>query len=379
MNSTAYENSIVLKIDEANRSIKYDGKSPLILGVKGDDCAERVYFEAPRYLSPEIDLMDTTEGTEICVYVNYKNASNEPYIQECSDKASVANTDTVNFSWLVTNRATHEKGEVKFNVCVKKFVDGVLTNEWHTTTFTGKVLDGIDVTAKTPEVITHDTVTLQALTLEVQNYAGEVAGYETALNNLNESLSDVNQYVDEVVDDTVQTHVTKITDSTNVWNETTQNNIPTKLSVANYVSTSLPQTTTILDDMSHEIPVWNTTDSASAMSLLLGEQPPAGSKLKLYFGGNGYTTYADDRTFVLEINVVDVNGSSFGQTSHHIRIGDAYEGVLFVKLWSGPDTKQLFFSVVTKLYDATGINNLYSSEILKFILTKIEMITGPGI
>lgn len=200
MNSTAYENSIVLQIDEANRAITNNGKNaPIILGVKGDDCAERVYFESPKILSPEIDLLDTTEGVTISVYINYKNASNEPYIQECSDVAAVANTDTVTFSWLVTNRATNTKGEVKFNVCVKKFVDGQLTNEWHTTTFTGKVLDGIDVTAKTPEVITHDTVTLQALTIQVQSYAAQIAGYGESVDALNETLSDVDDYIDTSV------------------------------------------------------------------------------------------------------------------------------------------------------------------------------------
>ena len=126
--TTAYKNSIVLQIDEANRAILNDGKNtPIILGVKGDNCAERVYFESPKNLSPEIDLLDTTEGVEISVYIDFKNANNEPYIHECTASLlSVDGSNNVTFSWLVSHYATAAKGDVKFNVCVKKFKDGEL-------------------------------------------------------------------------------------------------------------------------------------------------------------------------------------------------------------------------------------------------------------
>lgn len=228
---TAYANSIVLKIDEASRSLtNNDGSTtPIILGVRGDDCAERIYFESPKQLSPEIDLLESSETVKIHVYVNYRNAVNEPYIQECTDVAESTTSDTVNFSWIVTNKATVNRGDVKFNICVKRTVYNAetdkweLTNEWHTTTFVGKVLDGIDVTKKTPEVITHDSVTIEQLTVQTNAYAAAVNGYATEVNALHKTLDDVNAYVDSVVDSSVETYVNnKMTDyllADDYWSE----------------------------------------------------------------------------------------------------------------------------------------------------------------
>lgn len=211
---TAYANSIVLQIDEANRTLTSNNETnTIILGVRGDDCAERVYFESPKQLSPEIDLLESSDTVKVHVYVNYRNAFNEPYIQECTDVAQSSTGDTVNFSWIVTNKATVSRGEVKFNVCVKRTVYNAetdkweLTNEWHTTTFVGKVLDSIDVTKKTPEVITHDSVTIEQLTVQTNAYANAVTSYAENLETLNESLADVNAYVDTVVGPAVTSEV----------------------------------------------------------------------------------------------------------------------------------------------------------------------------
>lgn len=231
--NTAYKNSIVLQVDEANRTLTNDGKTtPIILGVKGDDCAERVYFECPRILSPEVDLLPdpiaeyesmekfpevgesgivylaldtnkayryesetylTTDKVKVHVYVNYKSADTNVYVQECKDVAKSATSDVVTFSWLVTNNATAAKGDVKFNVCVKKMVNDALVNEWHTTPFVGKVLDSIDVTRKTSEIITHDSVTLDALMVQVQSYKNNLAA-------LNKSLLDTEAYINRMVE-----------------------------------------------------------------------------------------------------------------------------------------------------------------------------------
>ena len=212
---TAYANSIVLKIDEANRALTNNGGStPIVLGVIGDDCAERVYFEAPAQLSPEINLLENSDTVKVHVYVNYRNAVNEPYIQECSDVVQSVTSDMVSFSWIVTNKATINRGEVKFNVCVKRTVYNSeidtwqLTNEWHTTTFIGKVLDGIDVAKKTPEVITHDSTTIEQLTVQTNAYAAAVSGYAANLETLNTSLADVNAYIDSKVGPAVTNEVT---------------------------------------------------------------------------------------------------------------------------------------------------------------------------
>lgn len=227
----AYANSIVLKIDEANRTLTNNGETtPIILGVRGDDCAERVYFESPKQLSPEIDLLESSDTVKVNVYVNYRNAVNEPYIQECTDVAESTTSDTVNFSWIVTNKATVNRGEVKFNVCVKRTVYNSktekweLTNEWHTTTFVGKVLDGIDVTKKTPEVVTHDSVTIEQLTVQTNTYANAVSTYAKEVSDLHDTLDDVNAYVDTVVGPAVTSEVDAKMDnyitSEEFWSET---------------------------------------------------------------------------------------------------------------------------------------------------------------
>lgn len=383
MNSTAYENSIVLQIDEKNRAITNDGKNtPIILGVKGDDCAERVYFESPKILSPEINLLDETEGVSVRVFVNYKNASNEPYIQECTDVAAVANTDTATFSWLVTNNATNTKGDVKFNVCVKKFdSDGKLTNEWHTTTFVGKILDGIDVTAKTPEVITHDTVTLQALTLEVQNYAASV-------NSLTAKYEDVEAAIDASVDSKMDSYTTtEDADSKYLSKTDASSTYATHAMLGNVV----PKVTTVLENLKHTIQIWEPTDGPSMASIVLPSAPVVGSKLKIYIGTNftsNVDTNADPygryRTFVIDMYVVDNGLGIAGSATKHILVpgnvsgGIVYDGDLMITFHpNAEEANQLFVMLKTNSYDQQTYE--YYGGLMTFVLDKVEMITGAGI
>lgn len=180
------DNRIILTIDEPSRTIKFDGS--LILGVKGDRFAERIYFRAPRLVYDDIDL--TAETTKI--YIDYINAAKEPYIQESSD-AALQEDGTVLFSWHLSEYVTIEKGTVQFNVCVKKVVDTELVNEWHTTYFTGTVLPAVDVSGSTPEVITSESVTMEALTVEVAGYAANVA-------ELNKRLDDADDHIEELIE-----------------------------------------------------------------------------------------------------------------------------------------------------------------------------------
>lgn len=374
MNSDAYANSIVLQIDEANRAITNNGKNtPIILGVKGDDCAERVYFESPKILSPEINLLPEEEGVSVRVFVNYKNAVNEPYIQECTDVATIANSDAVTFSWLVTNYATNTKGEVKFNICVKKFdANGKLTNEWHTTTFVGKVLDSIDVTAKTPEVITHDAVTLQALTIQVQNYNIAVTGYAKEVNTLTARYSDVEEIIDSTVTDKMSAYTTSEYAETNYLKKTD--------AASTYALKSelyKPTTTVVLDNLTANIPIWTNVGDASAMSMVIGDLSHAkeGDKLRLYFGETAFDQYVGT-SFIIDITLIKTNYGLVGQTSHHILVSDAFEGILALKAYGENTYKQVFFSVITKMYNATYISNVYGSNGFKITLNKIELISG---
>lgn len=163
---------IKIIVNPSKRALEYTGS--LILGVKGDDCAQRIYFECPKYINEFIDDMTSDN---ITVFIDYKNAYGEPYIQECARPVTF-NDSTVTFSWIVTKFVTAKAGNVSFNVCVKKTVNGVLENEWHTTDITGRVLTKVDTTDKSPEVITHDTVTIEKLTLEVSALKSELVNAE---------------------------------------------------------------------------------------------------------------------------------------------------------------------------------------------------------
>ena len=171
---------IKLTVNPAKRVLEYNG-TPL-LGVVGDDCAQRIFFECPKSINEFIDDM-TSE--DITVFIDYKNAYGEPYIQECKNPVTF-NESTVTFSWVITKFVTAKAGNVSFNVCVKKTVDGVLENEWHTTDIQGKVLPKVDTSNKTPEVITHETVTVEGLTLEVAA--------------LKSTLQDTEEYIDGEVE-----------------------------------------------------------------------------------------------------------------------------------------------------------------------------------
>ena len=146
-----------LTIKPSSRSILYEGS--LILGVKGDDCAQRIYFECPVNFNEIIgDLSDSS----IKIYVEYKNAATEPYTCEITDlyQNEIDETKAI-FSWLISSNVTYKAGDVSFNICIKKFNErNALVSEWRTTSFTGKVLDSVGVSKSTPEEITPDSETL---------------------------------------------------------------------------------------------------------------------------------------------------------------------------------------------------------------------------
>lgn len=362
MNSAAYENSIILQIDEKTRSITNDGKNtPIILGVKGDDCAERVYFHSPRYLSPEIDLLDETDGVEIHVFVDYKNASHEPYIQECSAVVAEGDTGNVSFSWLVTNKATNTKGDVKFNVCVKKFIDGKQTNEWHTTTFTGKVLEGVDVTNKTPEVITHESVTIQALATQVENYT-------YAYKELTEQLAEVSTYVDGIMNAAMDSKLVDYPTYTDLEAYATKNTVETVFTGTDSDKISPP----------------NTTDGYNFWGIELSKAPTAGSILRIYIGSS-VEEYKPYMSFVMDLQVIQTPGGALvGQASHFILLNDpdawdtCYEAVVHAYIKEETDNR-LFFSAKVYHADQQTVETTFGTDFGSYTIEKVELITGPNV
>ena len=171
---------IVLEIDEYNRAIIYDGD--LLLGVKGVYKAEKVIFRSPTILSnrlygnnDEIDLSDDN----VKIYINYENANGDVYIHRCT-KGNIIESDgarTIEFYWELSSNVTLEAGVVRFMVCAKKFNASVITNEWHTAIFSGKVLDALNVD-------NHTQVTDPDLSTSINDLKYEVDSVKNMINDL---------------------------------------------------------------------------------------------------------------------------------------------------------------------------------------------------
>ena len=171
---------IVLEIDEYNRAIIYDGD--LLLGVKGDYKAEKGIFRSPTLLSnrlygnnDEIDLSDDN----VKIYINYENANGDVYIHRCT-KGNIIESDgarTIEFYWELSSNVTLEAGVVRFMVCAKKFNASVITNEWHTAIFSGKVLDALNVD-------NHTQVTDPDLSTSINDLKDEVDSVKNMINDL---------------------------------------------------------------------------------------------------------------------------------------------------------------------------------------------------
>lgn len=194
---TDLENKVTLDVNEPSRTITNSGT--VLLGVEGDDKAERIYFKIPKYIFMDENVDLSSNNIEISII--YTNATNNTYIHECTEKSTVTETteegtkDFVIFSWVLSTAVTEAAGVVKFVVWVKNKVvgeDGVETiqNEWHSTTYEGTVLKGIPVTNKTPEEISNPTTTAYLLTVKVDE---AVSTANSAMAYVNEAIGLVNE------------------------------------------------------------------------------------------------------------------------------------------------------------------------------------------
>lgn len=172
------EHDIIITVDALSRALKYEGS--LILGVRGDNCANKVYFDCPKAVS---DFITDVSDDSVTAWVDFKNAFGEIFKMECAKL--VKDTTSVYLTWTITNDVTYKSGDVSFNLCIQKVDDeGILHNAWHTTNnLIGKVLPSVDASKKTPIVITHDSATLQHYALEYANLASQLADTEAYIDS----------------------------------------------------------------------------------------------------------------------------------------------------------------------------------------------------
>ena len=84
---------------------------------------------------------------------------------------------TIEFYWELSSNVTLEAGVVRFMVCAKKFNASVITNEWHTAIFSGKVLDALNVD-------NHTQVTDPDLSTSINDLKNEVDSVKNIINDL---------------------------------------------------------------------------------------------------------------------------------------------------------------------------------------------------
>lgn len=137
--------------------------SDLIFGVVADSGSEVKYFQCPRYVGNNLDIM------ACFVRVNYRNANGETDSYLVNDLT--LDGDNVNFNWELAPKVTAYKGQVKFVMCA---VGPDLKVKWHTTLGTGQVHDGLEpdqshVEDETADVVAQLIAMVEAQTAEVES------------------------------------------------------------------------------------------------------------------------------------------------------------------------------------------------------------------
>ena len=184
----------ILLIDFDSRVIKIPNNVSTI-GVESDDDVLRLHFSMPRYYHG-------TDMSEFRIRINYLNAKNEGDLYEVTDPT--IDEESVSFDWVVGRHACAAKGNVVFNVCLRKLegVDQEVVREFNTTVAILPVLRGLETDEAVYEE-TYDILEQWKLDLfgsgdtieqQIRDTGDEV------LNNISESVTTyVADHMDELV------------------------------------------------------------------------------------------------------------------------------------------------------------------------------------
>ena len=329
---------LILTVNEMTRELEYNGN--LVIGVEGDYKADRVYFISPKIVGDNIDVSAST----VQIYIDYKNALNEPYITQSTDKA-VQTDGTVKFSWVLGANVAAKKGQVKFRVCFKNInTSGELTNEWHTTYTTGEILEGIDVSEKTPEVITDQTTSaaqmlermdeMEALFNNVTGYTKDEVDAKVSDRATKQEVDDINERLesiedkDLVVGSRLEQHVK--TEIDNLKADVLPNYAVKYDEKLVYTRTYDTEGYIVYDGQS-PANTCVTLDKSMDGSFVYGDETftyQAGDRLRVKFMG-GSTFYSTCQTGVLDIELTQVTGvnntsSIVGKGSYMTVLGGQY-------------------------------------------------------
>ena len=171
------------------------------IGVMSDDDVLRLNFSMPRYYG-EYDL------SEFQMQINYLNAKKYGDVYKIED--AVVDTDTITFSWLVGRYAVTYVGEIRFNLCFKKYDTtdtSVVIQEFNTTPAALPVLEGLE----TSEAI-------------VQEYADILAKWESQLFGIGDTAEQrITDLAAEKVDAITNLATEKVAAITQLGNDTIAN------------------------------------------------------------------------------------------------------------------------------------------------------------
>ena len=115
---------VILTIDEDLRIVTIPGIA-LVIGAEGDKDVNRLWFKMSRNYRGS-DLAGFTPK------INYNNAAGGHYYYISTDMELKG--DSLIFSWLISDKAAEERGTVEFSVCMQKYEDDELVQEFNTTT-----------------------------------------------------------------------------------------------------------------------------------------------------------------------------------------------------------------------------------------------------
>lgn len=115
---------VILTVDENMRVVSVPTIA-IVLGAEGDRNVNRVWFKMNR----------NYRGTDLAQFVpkvNYRNADGEPFYYLPDDM--LVDTDSLMFSWLISEQAARKTGVVTFGLCMQLEENGELVKEFNTTT-----------------------------------------------------------------------------------------------------------------------------------------------------------------------------------------------------------------------------------------------------
>lgn len=125
-------------IDENLRTMDIPSEI-VLLGVESDEDVNKIQFQMPKeYCGYDLSEFDAN--------INFMNAKGEGDVYSVSDLT--VDGDAMTFTWVVGRTACAYKGMTRFNVCLKKFDEGTLVQEFNTTVYELPVLEGLEITGQ---------------------------------------------------------------------------------------------------------------------------------------------------------------------------------------------------------------------------------------